>query len=341
MYSNIPIVDRDKDGFVVSFSIDPNSNSKIQEFFDQFGFVVIRDVLTNEECEETITEFFTHLRSKTEFDINNPETYSNAWEEQRLGTLGIMDSTTKYFMNPNCDFSSQLIKNRMNPNLYEAYKIVLKSNKLLVDHDRVGVMRPTKNVKFPNGEEKDVPEWKTIERWLHLDSNPIEGLCSLAGFKYPKTRIDLEKHLVVQGLITLTDAKEEDGGFHCVPGFHKKVKNWCLNLDDSDLYMNNMNVNVPKNHPIRKYIQKIPMRKGCALIWNTLTLHGNYPNDSNNFRIVQYCRMTSQLNHFFPLITNRSVYEKVVLTKLGERLFGLESWEKIEEKKEENEIFHG
>lgn len=58
-------------------------------------------------------------------------------------------------------------------------------------------------------------------KWLQVDCNPSTGRADIGAFKvensYP---IDFEKTLIIQGLITLTDTKVEDDGFHCIPGGH-------------------------------------------------------------------------------------------------------------------------
>jgi ectoine hydroxylase-related dioxygenase (phytanoyl-CoA dioxygenase family) len=38
---------------------------------------------------------------------------------------------------------------------------------------------------------------------------------------------------------------------------------------------------IPKDDPIRKDIQKMPIRKGSILIWNSRLPHGTFPNNSN------------------------------------------------------------
>jgi hypothetical protein len=41
-----------------------------------------------------------------------------------------------------------------------------------VSKDRWGVMRPTKQVRYPDGSVKDKDEWRTLASWLHWDQNP-------------------------------------------------------------------------------------------------------------------------------------------------------------------------
>ena len=52
--------------------------------------------------------------------------------------------------------------------VHKAFASVLGTDELIVDIDRLGIMRPT---KLKNGQ--DLESWKTMKRWVHLDCNPI------------------------------------------------------------------------------------------------------------------------------------------------------------------------
>jgi ectoine hydroxylase-related dioxygenase (phytanoyl-CoA dioxygenase family) len=85
---------------------------------------------------------------------------------------------------------------------------------------------------------------------------------------------------------------------------------------------------VPQEHPIREYIQRIPLRRGSMVIWNSLTFHANYPNDSDRFRMVQYMRM---LPVDYPYVSLMDMYRNALpagfeCSELGRKLFGFEPW---------------
>jgi hypothetical protein len=65
-------------------------------------------------------------------------------------------------------------------------------------------MRPTKDVKYLDGNVRDKPEWKSKKNWLHWDQNPWQ-----------------EPDFVrVQGLVALTNTPISRGGI-----FHHKSNN--------------------------------------------------------------------------------------------------------------------
>ena len=169
-----------------------------------------------------------------------------------------------------------------------------------------------------------MPKWKTVDKWLHIDCNPFTGRTDIGGFDHHNDSfIDFTQNLFCQGLIALTDAKISDGGFHCVPGSHLNP-----NIYESMLESNG-NIQVPLNHPIRTHIQKISMRRGSLLVWNSLLAHANYPNNSSNFRAVQYIRMLPISNGYYrPLFPNLSNYPSSFYpSDLGQKLFGIKNWD--------------
>jgi ectoine hydroxylase-related dioxygenase (phytanoyl-CoA dioxygenase family) len=164
----------------------------------------------------------------------------------------------------------------------------------------------------------EFPELRT-EPFLHLDCNPINGTIDVGGFHKTKTTdIDLENELVVQGLLALTDATEEDGGFHCVPCSHLFAKSW-VNLTGMQ--------NVPKYDPLWNHIVRVPLRAGSLLIWNNLLFHGNFPNYSHQWRMVQYLRMLPQKNSWaLPRFPKLEYYPPGFLLS-SPKVFGIEEEE--------------
>src|SRR6185312_4943149 len=57
------------------------------EFFDTYGFVVVRDILTPAECESTIAEIMTAFETSTfgdtKWDRTQPETW-NRWPSEGM-----------------------------------------------------------------------------------------------------------------------------------------------------------------------------------------------------------------------------------------------------------------
>lgn len=292
----------DDEGFVVNFDISQKLN--IMQFFDTYGFVVISNVLDDDEIQETIDDYFSLLDG----GINaSDEELEQFYATQPFGQFGIIGE------GPDLKSLSQL-NNRQNPKVYEAFSLILNSRELIVEHDRLGVLRPT----FRESGEK--VEWRTRDRWVHLDCNPLTGTASIGGFKKININpIDFKETLIVQGLITLTDARVEDGGFHCIPGGHKLAHTWAKGK---------ISMQLEPDDPIRDGVTKIPIRAGCLLVWNTLLFHGNHPNFSSKWRIVQYIRMLpNKGTPYAPLAPEMKYYPiPFSMSLLGKKLFGIEPY---------------
>jgi len=225
--------------------------------------------------------------------------------------------------------------------------------------DRLGIMRPTKNVPVgklnptitrttvpieenPELPCKDYPEWKTQSLWLHWDLNPWSWSGTSEGIDYSFTSFITENNgsrndgnRKLQGLLTLVDSHVGDGGFCCVPGFHKHLSTWASKTSNT-AYAERYHekfifVHVPKADLINQQVKHVSARAGSLLVWNSELPHCNYPNDSNNFRINQYVKM-------FPAQEGRENTEirqdimkelttNVEVTNLGKKILGLENWE--------------
>lgn len=244
---------RDNENYVKSFEYNDIKN--ILNFINEYGVVVIKDILDNKEIEKTIDAIWLHdeLESRG-VKRDNIETWDRFWPQNgHIEKKGWISTYDDY----NCLMSW---KNRFNPKLIYVFEQLWKNIRgeevdLRVKEDRYGVMRPIIN-----------KNWKTDEGWLHTDQNPV-------------TQKDLIK---LQGILTLSNSTENNGGFLCIPGFHKQWKNYCeLNRPDEDV--------CPFINQSDSRSEKVTARSGHFIIWDSRLPHCNYPNNSkNNFRYVQY-----------------------------------------------------
>eukprot|EP01119_Soliformovum_irregulare_P023817 TRINITY_DN8400_c0_g1_i1.p1 TRINITY_DN8400_c0_g1~~TRINITY_DN8400_c0_g1_i1.p1 ORF type:complete len:373 (-),score=57.70 TRINITY_DN8400_c0_g1_i1:73-1191(-) len=343
----IPSIRRDDEGYVESFKID--QTEAFLEFFDKYGFVVIDEIISSEDAKATVEEIWQMIEQSGAKTIkrDDPTTWTNdAWPPIRqIGLLG--DDIVK---------GELAWKNRQNPRLYEAFSAVMKRPDLWVAIDRFGVLRPTRDV--PNNsmdpiscrmdvssdavEKSDHPEWKTQSAWTHWDLNPwMWTLNTRKGLEYAFEDFIVENNgtsndgnLKLQGLINLIDCRVQDGGFCCVPGFHRHLKDWSEKTMHTKPQIRAGNpdyVSVPKDDPMHLQLEKISCRSGSLIIWSSELPHCNYANDSDRFRMNQYIKMFPQQNGK-PGVNQRKTLLTSSLPKgfepseLGKKLFGLASW---------------
>ena len=308
----------DDDKYVKSFTVDQKEQYK--QFFDEYGVVVIRDILTKEECEKSVEEVWDFLeRHHTKLNRNIPETWDDWPGLQNLGILG--DTPV---------LSKQFFENRQNEKLYSVYSHLLNSKKLWSNIGRASVIRPTKDIVM-NEKIQDKPEWKTVSEWLHLDASPYTGATTT--FMYKEVRPEYNhgfNRIKLQGTLSLVDCSENEGGFHCVPGFHKYVQAYgIMNPQYYDPQDHSESFQFPDDCEIRNDIQKVPVRAGSAIIWSSMTPHGTFPNNSNKPRIVQYVHMVRiDDKELEPLLNYEELLPKgFELSELGSKLLGFSGWE--------------
>ncbi|CAF0880201.1 unnamed protein product [Adineta steineri] len=312
----------DSDGFIISFNVE--QQEEILTFFEKHGVVVVSNVLTDEQCQRSVDEVWLFLQEMYNRDIdrNKPDTWSFGWPS--FSKMGIVGN--------------------------ELFRTLLGENELIVNITRAGLMRPTKNIFFSSlNKTEDREEWKTISEWLHLDMNPLTGRATTYGFEHVgEGHFDSSKDpdaainnpinngmriRKLQGILALADCREEDGGFHAVPGFQHFIETWtkqnkqiCIDANESG---DPTTVQIPQDDPIRQYIQRMPIRKGSLLVWDSRLPHGNFPNNSSSMRIVQYLHMApvnDEAIRPFPL-SKDDLPSTFHLTDLGKKLYGFKSWE--------------
>jgi len=336
----------DENKYLKSFTLD--QSKEYLEFFHEFGFVVVRDVLNQEEIKASIEDVWNycesgtwHLASKatpTQIDRNSPETWSEGWPPMsQEGILGFPSV-----------FTNVAFTNRQNPNIHQVCSTVLNRKDLWVNIDRYGLFRPTVNVAMGDGTKVNREGWKTM--WnIHFDMNPWRYYLPTpkpegTGFPHSYWKLDsfcveyndhgiaMDNELKIQGLINFADNLTEDGGIQIVPGFHKHIAEWVESTRESmgkRFGDKNSFIVLPECWATQG-AQRIPMRAGSLLLWDSRMPHGSAPNDSSCPRLCQFIKMfpAQKLNENRCAVVSKRVQESgCKVSELGKKLFGLAPWE--------------
>ncbi len=182
-----------------------------------------------------------------------------------------------------------LWENRQFPRIHQAFSEILGTEKLMVSQDRVAMNPPV----GPGWEYKGFIHWD-------MDSTirPIP--------------------LLVQGVLYLTDTDVDQGGFQCVPGFHRELEEW-------------EKTQPPDRHP--KWpdpagldIRPIPGKAGDLVIWHRAVLHGNGTNRSKQPRLSQFLLMQETEAPGSGVLPLARPHEAVVADALGVPQCYAERW---------------
>jgi hypothetical protein len=267
-------IEEDEYGFTKSFGLPTTKEEEeeIRRFFEEYGFIVMNNVVTEEEMNGVEDEIYnTYIGISKEETVKDPlfwhkidwkKAYGSTYNEGK-GFLGYMPSMTQAALNF-----------RQSEELYRAFTYILRRKKLWYTYDRYGLMRPTKGVassKKGDGsyQLRDYPEWKTASNFIHWDLNPWKE----------------QRFCRVQGVVALSTHTKTSGGFHCIPGFHKVIGEWAE--ANQNRQSNSVLVDFKSPH-IEHAVRRITMRRGSVCIWDSRLPHGNWPNDDNTCRMVFY-----------------------------------------------------
>eukprot|EP01006_Ploeotia_vitrea_P006653 TRINITY_DN14264_c0_g1_i1.p1 TRINITY_DN14264_c0_g1~~TRINITY_DN14264_c0_g1_i1.p1 ORF type:complete len:407 (-),score=42.61 TRINITY_DN14264_c0_g1_i1:41-1210(-) len=302
----------------------------ILDFFREWGFVVLRDALTQEDCDATANDLHNILeRGAPGWDRNDPATWDR-WPENSIPQYGQAQRDPI--------FTPQFIRNRQNPNIYALYQLLLGGESdLLVNHDRSAFFRPTKMN----------PKWGSKAN-VHLDMNPwqwlaenSQGRSQLESLKYDRinhfifenNQPSISDGLQLQAVINILDNTEQDGGYVCVPKFHKFFDRYWKPQKPN---MANPSHGWQPRDWVFRQAQRVAMRPGSVVVWDQRMPHGSFPNNSYQPRLCQmikifpaktvsfdrYARRAAAVQrHIQPLLA-----QGLQITDVGRIVFGTRAW---------------
>ena len=144
--------DVNDDRFVKSFDVSDSQQSK--DFFEEYGFVVFSNILTEADCIASQDSMWKIVENTSPgLDRKDTSTWSSY---KSAGKYGLS-------MRGPC-FHGMLVQNRQNEKLIAALRHIIGDHDILVGHDRFTIYRAT---HIDNGQE-----YSTGPKNLHLDLNP-------------------------------------------------------------------------------------------------------------------------------------------------------------------------
>mmetsp|Transcript_30030 Transcript_30030/g.61273 ORF Transcript_30030/g.61273 Transcript_30030/m.61273 type:complete len:358 (-) Transcript_30030:217-1290(-) len=286
-YLTIPL---DDDGrYSRSFSVSETGSSDAAVFFEKYGFVIFRDVISDERCDDVVDDMWGLLGELSPtIRRNDPDTWAKG-----LTHFG-MPKGVKAIFRPS------LLSLRQDPAVVACFASVLGTDAIVSSHDRWLLHRPTRDVSGPGD---DRPGWES-RRNIHLDLNPWEFIDDdsagavrrrLSDLRYADKRSFISENndvhafmgRSVQGILNLRDVTSQDsGGTILVPGSHKTFKSWVVGgcPDERQRIKGPMQYRVGACDLLQPFAQHLTLRKGSLLIWDQRCVHGSTPNRSPSFR---------------------------------------------------------
>lgn len=307
---NIPKVEipMDAEDSRYCLSFDTSNKKAAIDFFEEYGFVVFRNIFSADQCESSREAMWNIIETSYPGLIrNDPKSWIH------LKTAG------KYGLSSRgpC-FDHMLVQNRQNPILAEilASIIDIPVHDLMISHDRFTIYRATDLNEY----QIDGKKFLTGRQNIHLDLNPWWWLESSPDIIHGKETLEYkntqdfirENNLVVQSMgrhvqcvLNFADNQAQDGGTVVVPGFHRHLAAWTqsnLHLRKSLPWLHfadNKDGSISEEEQLLlERCSRVPMREGSVLIWDQTVAHGSQPNDSTNNRMAQFMKAFSRSKSF-------------------------------------------
>ena len=274
-------------------------------FWIENGYIIIKNAVSRMQAMIT-AEFIWEFDDK---DPNDPSTwYAEARAEMEMKELAGTGMVEVY----NNQF---LWDNRQTKRVYDSFVDIWGTDKLWTTIDRA-------NLNFP------IRPGFEYKGFIHWDYDPDT------------------KPQNVQGVLALADQTDlEMGGFQCIPWLYRNYDTWKLSQPKD------RNKFQPDISGLEDEIVKVSLEAGDLLIFNSTLPHGIRPNNSKDkVRIAQYISMmpaqeddTDLVNWRINSWKNRIApegyafpgdprnweqkrYGTAKLSKLGEKILGLEKW---------------
>ena len=274
-------------------------------FWIENGYVVVKNAVSREQALKT-AEFIWEFDDKDPLD---PSTwYAEARAEMEMKELAGTGMVEVYN-------NQHLWNNRQTQRVYDSFVDIWGTEKLWTTIDRANLNFPIRPGFEYNG-------------FIHWDYDPDT------------------KPQNVQGVLALGDQTDQEmGGFQCIPWLYKNYGTWKLSQPED------RNKFQPDISNLENKIVKVSLEAGDLLIFNSTQPHGIRPNNSKDkVRIAQYISMmpaqeddTNLVNwrinswkkriapegYAFPgdpRNWEQERYKTAKLSKLGEKILGLQKW---------------
>lgn len=235
-------------------------------FWEENGYVVVPNAVPQANLDALVEQIWAFL----EMDENDQD----SWYKYKPYTREDLCSPISEAGMVEMYQHQALWDNRQHPRIHQVFSEILGTERLWVSLDRA-------NMKPPD--RPDRPEWghTGMIHWdIDTDAVPlVEGEDIAATW-----RPDPATHLGTQGVLYLTDTDADQGGFQCIPGFHRTFYDW-IKTQPAD-----RNPKFPDMTGLE--VKVVDGKAGDLVIWHRLLPHGNGHNRSTRPRLAQYILMS-------------------------------------------------
>lgn len=270
---------------------------RIRETVEKFGFAIVPNLLSREECTKFLSEFWRTLNNITsEWNVPIEEKDEKSWTSF-YNLFPMHSMLLQHFGIGHAQFVWNL---RQNPKIIECFQQIWNETDLLVSFDGVSFHLPP---------EKTKRGWYR-QSWLHTDQ------------RYTSNRFEC-----IQSFVSLLETNSDDATLQVLVGSHKLHSKFAQKFKGQPQFEKNKNKDWYKlNDEEKRFytergceLKRIACPEGSLVLWDSRTIHcGVEPLKSRlkpNFRAIVYlCYMPRSLCSEKLLKKKRKAFEEQRMT---------------------------
>lgn len=244
--------------------------NQIIDNFNKFGYAVIPNILSDEECDIYRRRLWKEYIEKVYDGVNFDDKIT--WKDHfpLINKLAIFSGSIAQ--------TQVLWDIRQHSNVKAVYSSLWNTNDLIVSMDGTSLMCPN-TIKDP----PIVSPWPHVDQNITYNNPPDNYICE-------SDKLTTGTY-IIQGQVLLTDSLNNTRGFWCYPESHLRFNNFIVKYNEYQ------QENYDKRH---EFIfsnfnnpTKIKANKGSMIIWDSRTIHYNQwsnkeSNDKDIERLVVY-----------------------------------------------------
>lgn len=278
--------------------------------WQRYGYVVVKQAVPPEQVQRCVDFLWEFQQMRRDDPASWAQAERRRHDMAELNGAGMVE----------CYQNQTLWDNRQCPRVYDAFVDIWDEEALWVSIDRANLNPPNRGQRAFHG-------------FMHWDADTSLPLLPVN----------------VQGVLALSDTREDSGGFQCIPGLFEHFDAWRAAAPAG---RNPWRPDLDTPGAVPWPVQFIAMQAGDLLIFNSLLAHGIRANTSaDGVRLAQYISFTPADEDNSALRTERvrswylreptrgyafpgdprgweqTRYPRARLTALGEKILGLRDWQ--------------
>eukprot|EP01032_Pedospumella_encystans_P011855 gene11855-13752_t len=275
--------DDDDSRFVKSFDcVDNISTAGAVEFFNEYGFVVLRSVFNSSECERTREAMWSILES----DVHTEDPFSD------VGDLIVSHDRFTVYRATVLDEELQ--------GVVDGAQFTTGDRNIHIDmnpwwwlESSTDILKGLETLQYKHKVDQTIAVDSTGDADVKAAKKAAKASAAVnehADFVRENNMVVECMGRHVQCVMNFLPNLPEDGGTLVVPMFHKYMRKYCEDYKHLRKPLPWVQFSKEVEEVLLAHAHRVPMREGSVLVWDQRVAHGTAPNTSSTCRMAQYLK---------------------------------------------------